>query len=553
MARFLKGWLYALILLTLILACANERAITGGPVDEEAPVIVFSSPVNESVQVDRETHILIKFSEQMKKSTFEPSLQIWPRPPGDYEVKSTWTGFKVSFSEALDSNETYLLTLDKGIQDLRGNGLEATYVLAFSTGDDLNLGRLRGTISGAADIKKNGDLFLYRQFDTDLSELRKQDADYIFQPDDAGHFELPYLAERSYMLFYHWDKNQNKLIDGDDYFGRPELASVWAKPDSLVKSHEIWPQVMPLQQIKLLELSKTGQQFMKIRTNRLASAETLESIEVFMDEEKLPILGGGLVADDDFALHLDLATPLTDSTNVYIRGFQDTSGYVLHSDTLLMVLDSELDTLTLAPFDVEWKDTSPAEHLAGNDEIILRSSLPLTFRSDSAFSLVDKAVDSVSISGVLEKLSTMKWQFTPDSLLEGGATYQWKIETDLLFIPLNGFPLDSMMTGTLKIVNEDSLGSLKVMHMGVDVLDCRLTGRNVDRRFRLRPGQPVTLEGLPARSYTMVAYVDQNGNGRYESGGLGPAAKSEPFWFYEDEIKVRARWETDLGIWLLND
>ncbi|MBT3253664.1 MAG: Ig-like domain-containing protein [Candidatus Marinimicrobia bacterium] len=541
------------ILLALIMTCANERPITGGPEDKDAPLIIFSLPENETVNVDPNTEILIKFNEQMKKSTFTSSLQIWPRPPGDYEIKSSWTWLKISFSEALDSNETYLLTLDKGAQDLRGNGLEATYVMAFSTGDDLNAGRLVGTISGAKDIKKNGDLLLYRQFDTDLGLLRQQEADYVFQPDGAGNFELPYLSERSYTLFYHWDRNKNKLIDGDDYFGRPEVASVWARTDSILTRHKIWPQVVPLESLKLLGVSQLADQLMQIRANRMVSVEALESVELLINDIKIPILGKSKVEEDDFAMMLDVATPLRDSSQIWIHSFEDTSGFVLNSDTLTLSTQSDFDTLALGAIKVDWLNGDNFEISQETSRIGLNSNLPVLFKSDSAFTLVDKEVDSVYITGSLEKVNTMAWMFTTDSLLEDGKTYQWQIDTKHLHAPLNGPELDSLMTGSLKTVNQDSLGSLKVMHMGVDVLECRLTGKGIDRHFQLRPGEVITMEGLPARSYALVAYIDENGDGRYQSGGLGPAAKSEPFWFYPDEIKVRARWETDLGIWILHE
>ena len=157
MHRFITASLLTVFLVSIILTCANERPITGGPVDKEAPRVIFSLPENESVHVDRRTDILIKFSEQMKKSTFESSLQIWPRPPGKYEIKSGWTWLKIHFSEALDSNETYLLTLDKSVQDLRGNGLSSTYVMAFSTGDNLNAGRLAGTTGAAGAVEPGRD------------------------------------------------------------------------------------------------------------------------------------------------------------------------------------------------------------------------------------------------------------------------------------------------------------------------------------------------------------------------------------------------------------
>lgn len=552
MSRYCKYVTLSLLVYIGLISCANERAITGGPADQDPPQVIFSYPENETVNVDHSTEILIKFNEQMKKSTFNSALQIWPRPPGEYQVKASWTWLKITFSEPLDSNETYLLTLDKGAQDLRGNGLAATYVMAFSTGRDLNAGTLRGRINGPQDVRKNGDLLLYRRFDTNLAELRKEDAEYVFQPDDEGTFQLPYLAERSYMLFYHWDKNQNKQIDGDDYFGRPVVASVRARPDSLVTVHEIWPQVVPLAKVKLLEVSKIADQFMKIRTSRLVTEETLESAEVFLDGIKLPILGSTLVAEDEFAMHLDVAVPLSDSLKVFVRGFQDTSGYTLSSDTLLLVTPSVLDTLTLEPLQVSWVPGSETQSTT-NSQIEVRSNLPLMFTSDSAFSLVNSAADSITLNGSLDRMGSMNWLFTPDSLLEDDQTYVWQVSTDQMFVPLNGYPLDSLLTGSLKTVAEDSLGSLKVLHMGSGVLECRLTGVGVERNFQMKSGQPVTLDGLPAQTYSLVAYIDENANGRYESGGLGPAASSEPFWFYKGEIRVRARWETDLGLWRFRD
>ncbi len=534
-----------------LMSCANERPITGGPEDKEAPQIIFSSPENETVNVDRNTDILIKFNEQMKKTTFSSSLQIWPRPPGDYEIKSSWTWLKIKFSEALDSNETYLLTLNKGAQDLRGNGLEATYVMAFSTGDDLNAGRLTGSISGSQDIKKNGDLLLYRKFDTDLSQLRQQKADYVFQPDEDGNFELPYLAERSYMLFYHWDRNKNKLIDGDDYFGRPKVASVWARTDSLLTRHKIWPQVVPLKRLKLLGVSQLADQFIQIRANRMVSAEALKSMELIIDGLRIPILGMSKVEDDNFAMNLDLASPLSDTSRVWIYSFLDTSGYELNSDTLTLTTKANFDTLALGKIKVNWANEDNIGISQVTSKIRLTSNLPVLFKSDSAFTFTDAQIDSVNITGTLEKLNTMEWLFTTDSVLKGGKTYRWQIETRHLHVPLNGRDLDSLLSGSLKLVNQDSLGSLKVIHMGVDVLECRLTGKGVNRQFQLKPGEVATLVGLPARSYALSAYVDENGDGRYQSGGMGPAAKSEPFWFYPGEIKVRARWETDLGIWIL--
>ncbi|MEA3288257.1 MAG: Ig-like domain-containing protein [Candidatus Marinimicrobia bacterium] len=541
----------ALITLNSFWTCANERAITGGPEDKTAPRILFSTPENESVNIDPDLTIYIKFTEQMKQATFKTALQIWPRPPGDFELKSGWTWLKISFNEPLEQDVTYLLTLDKTTQDLRGNGLESTFVLAFSTGANLNSGHLSGVIHGSKAIKKNGNILLYRQFDIPLQELRKLPADYIFQPDDDGTFELSYLAERSYMLFYHWDRNRNRLLDGDDFFGRPRNASVLAHGDSIKVIHKLWPQLIPLEQFKLLEVAELSGQFIQVRTSRPVTRKTLENIELVADKVILPILGSSLVKEDEHAMHLNTAMPITQNTQVWLTNFQDTSGFSLHSDTLVFYTSTEYDTLEFEDLTVSWTNGSPKRFPNESSSMQIRSNLPFTFRSDSAFQIRDAQVDSVVIPGSLQKSSSMEWVFTPDTLLADGRSFKWEVITSSLYSALNYHDLDSLMTGQLFTVHSDSLGSLRVFHSGSEILECELTGKDIERSFKLKPGLPVLIDHLPAQQYFLSAYVDQNGDGRYNSGGLGPVAGSEPFWFFPTEIRVRARWETDLGEWVL--
>ena len=541
-----------LVALNLLWTCANERAITGGPEDKTAPRILFSTPENESVNIDLNPTIFIKFSEQMKQATFKAALQIWPRPPGDFELKSGWTWIKISFNEPLEQDVTYLLTLDKTAMDLRGNGLETTYVLAFSTGASLNSGHLSGVIHGSKAIQKNGDILLYRQFDTPLAELRKLPADYVFQPDDDGSFELSYLAERSYMLFYHWDRNRNKLLDGDDFFGRPRNASVLARGDSVQITHKLWPQLIPLDQLRLLEVSELSTQFIQIRTNRPATLNALEHLDLMADKVNIPILGSALVKEDEVAIHLNMALPIVQGAQVWLTNFQDTSGFSLQSDTLTFKASAVHDTLEFEDLIVTWASGNSIRFPAESSSMQIRSNLPFTFRSDSAFQVSDALVDSVMIPGSLQKVSSMEWVFTPDTLLASGQSFQWQVETSSLYSALNYHALDSLMTGQLSTVHADSLGSLRVFHNGSEMLECELNGKDIERVFQLKPGIPVLLEHLPAQQYYLTAYVDQNGDDRYNSGGLGPVAGSEPFWFFPTEIRVRARWETDLGEWELD-
>ena len=534
--------------MVLLASCANERAITGGPEDKEAPVILWATPENESTSVDRQTEIYIRFSEQMQRSTLEAAVQVWPRPASGFEVKTGWTWMRIRFPEALDSAETYLLTLQKSASDLRGNGLEAPYVMAFSTGKDINDGVVQGRLHGSKEVLKNGELLLYRVFDTELDVLRQEPADYVIQPDDEGFFRLPYLDMRSYMLFYHWDRNRNKEIDGDDLFGRPDMASVRATPDSNAAAYDIWPDLVPLEALRLLGASMYGPHQLQVRGDRKVDITRQTELELLVNGVDVPILGISDQAGDEFALNLHLAGLLNDSSQVWLQSFLDTSGTYLNSDTLQMKRADESDTLALQKLQVTWEGGHTERFPSDPVELSIRGTVPYTLTGDSIMHLVDKAVDSVRIYGSVRQISTTHWLFSPDSLPVSGTRFSWELQTAAI---ATDYPseIDSLMGGQVNSISPDSLGSMRIMHMGFFTMHAILTGKDVERTFTIKPGEEKVVDELPAGEYRLMGFEDRDGDGIYSSGGLGPAARAETFYTYPEQIRVRARWETDLGIW----
>jgi len=540
-----------LLILGMIGSCASERSITGGPVDKTAPEIVSSNPRSGSLSVDPKTDILIRFSEQMDKNSVKSALQVWPRPDGGYEIENGWTWVRVSFNDPLASNETYLLTLDKTAKDLRGNALAATHIMAFSTGEEMNAGKIRGKITGNAQVMKNGDILLFKELNTDLTELSSASADYIFQPNDDGSFELNFLNDQSYLLYYHWDRNRNRTIDANDYFGRPQRATVFARTDSLIAEQGIWPQVVGREHVKLLEVSRLYEEMYQIRTDLLYADNTLKSLRLFTADSEAHILGATRVDDDDVALHLMLKDTLMDDVKVWVQGFIDTSGHALDSDTLHVANGNTVDSLHFDPLTVSWLNGELTKYPGDAGMITLKANLPFSILSDTVFQVYSQLHDSIPLPGTLEQLDAMTWGFQAGEGIEGGQSYKWKLFTSGLDVPNLANELDSIWTGQLQTISSDSLGSIRLLNMDVGVLQCELHSADLLREFQLHPGTPVIIDDLPATSYVLRAYRDKNMNGRFDSGNMDPRIGSEEFWVYSEPIMVRARWETDIGSWEL--
>ncbi|MCF7905455.1 MAG: hypothetical protein K9M49_09940, partial [Candidatus Marinimicrobia bacterium] len=369
--------------------------------------------------------------------------------------------------------------------------------------------------------------------------------------DDDGRFQLDYLNDQEYLLFYHWDRNRDRKINTGDYFGRPKTANVYARNDTLLPLQKIWPQVIPNDRVKLLEVSMLADSLAQIRTNLRYTNETLDSLNIHQETEQIDILGASRVEGDEVAMLLSLSDDLVEGNQVWVTGFIDTSGYRLTSDTLQLDKQARVDSLQLNPFNISWLENDQLNYPEDPDEIIIRSNLPFTFESDTAFQVFTAGNDSVPIPGVLEVVNTMSWLFSPAEALGDGKTYQWKIQTEHIRSRYQQNELDSLWTGKLQIISADSLGSIRLMHMGIHVLECTLSGGTHSRKFQLRPGTSLLISDLPATSYQLIGYVDANGNGRYDSDQMTPVGGSEEFWVYPEPINVRARWETDIGIWRL--
>lgn len=550
MLKFLKLFCVA-VLAWLLTACANERAITGGAEDTTAPYITMSSPSNESIRVPTETKIVIRFSEQMKKSSLASALQIWPRPPGGYRLKTGWTWLKVTFNEPLVKNETYLITLDKSAQDLRGNGLASTYMLGFSTGEEINSGSIAGRVESSPEVRKKGKLYLYKDLNTSLDTLRQQPADYIFQGDDAGEFKLAFLKQRSHVLFFHWDKNHNSLFDAGDYFGRPAPDYVRAADDSAGVQYHIWPRELAPERLKLLGITDLGNNLYTFRTDRIPGDSIGATLEVHSGDRVLDIRGISRIQEDETGIRVQLADSIQAGDPVWLSGYATPAGICLQSDTLAFALNENPDTLYFDNLKIAWANGEQERYPSESTAITISSELPFSLHSDSLFRFFVEPQDTLPLPGNLVQLSSMQWQYIPAKPVDTYGSHSWKLPVNALESPFSTAFEDSVLSGSLISVPGDSLGSITLMQMGVESISAELISSRAVRKFILAPGTSTTLDELPALSYSLIGYIDGNGNGQYDAGGFDVEDGAESFWVYPDPIPVRVRWDTNIGIWTL--
>ncbi|MCF7800995.1 MAG: Ig-like domain-containing protein [Candidatus Marinimicrobia bacterium] len=535
----------------LLYRCASEGALTGGPPDTTPPAVIFSLPEPTATNVPANTTVNLVFSEKMVPASVRHAVRVTPEPEGGFEIKTSWRKAKIKFNTPLRADQTYLVTLDKTATDLRQNGLDGTFILAFSTGNRIDNGVLGGLVVGDKDVRRKGDLLLYENTTRSLDSLRSFHAEYVFQPSDSGYFTLPYLVERPYMLFYHWDKNQNGRMDAGDFFGRPHSTTVYPQPDSAITEIRIRPVMLPPEKLTLLGARALSPTLLRLRFNRpVAAIRTPRDVKILVNGQPIELLGIAPVATDEYSILVHSTIPLTtEESSLWVQQFTDTTGTQLNSDTLGIQSATRRDSVEMELLAVRFENGATTVLPTPESHITMQFSLPVNQFPDSLFSLRTTGPDTVDLPGTVKLSHTMQAVFTPDSLLPAGRDLQWKF----LAKPVRGWRqetlADSVYSGKLRTISPDSLGQLIITQNSGETLRLVLQGPRGVTETVLPSGVATTVPDLYAGEYTGWAYQDINSNQQYDHGGFAVHAAAEPFWVFPDMFPIRARWDYDVGLW----
>ena len=218
MIHKLKYLLFCLaMLLTAFFAqrCANAVAPTGGPKDENPPVVVAAVPENHSINFTGKK-IELTFDEYVSLENANQNVLISPPMTEKPDIKLHNKTVVIKFKEDLDANTTYTINFGSAIKDLHEGNVFKDYVYSFSTGDCIDTLRIAGKVLKAEDKKPVEDAYvgLYAADRENLDSLPMTvPPNYITKTDKDGNFSLDGLADKKYLVFALKDVTSNLYFD----------------------------------------------------------------------------------------------------------------------------------------------------------------------------------------------------------------------------------------------------------------------------------------------------------------------------------------------------
>ncbi len=535
----------------LVAGCATPVAPTGGPVDATAPALVGSLPEAGAVRVSGRT-VALTFSERIDPASAARAVRVTPEsaPPTVRVSAATVTVELPPLREAT----TYVVTVGTDLADTRGVRLAAPITVAFSTGDALDSGRIDGLVRDPDTGRPAGGLAVWAYLTPDslaadsLPDPRRRAPDYRTETAADGRFRLDYLRDAAAFVVAVEDANRNGRADDGEAFAVPPVPRVRpVRPDSLAADSATVSTVGP--RLDSLWLARADTTAPAVRALRAATARRL--VLRLSERVRLSHTRGWTAVDS-----------LTGAA-VPLRPWR------VSPSELALVSDGPLP----AAGRLRLADASAAADSSGL--ALAPFERPFTAGAARADTSVARPVGWVP-SAVPDSVRTLRsgewpaarFSAPPDTAslaLVGpdGAVLPSRVETEdgvtLRLVPLAPPPAGTPFA--LRVIVADSAAARRFRVPSADetggivgaapwpgaVVEARPADGGPTLTTRAGADGRFALAGLVAGRYSVRAFLDTDGDGRWSGGRLAPYTPPEPLARLAEPAAVRARWDADVA------
>ena len=522
-------------LLILIGGCAEPRPPLGGPTDKAPPALVASEPANESVSI-RPEFIRLTFSDYLDEASFTQAFSITPPLSGRPRLKWRGRSVTIRFDDAWRDSTTYVVTLDTQLRNWRGVGLLQPIIMAFATGPVIDQGRIRGRALEAlrGESAEGLNVFAYP-----TSDIKSSGPAYVTSTGENGQFDLSYVREADYHVIVLQDANRNQEPDPSERFAVPPQIFMPTVTDTTAQ-RPVWvvgtlDSLAPaIDRIRAISGTRLSVRFTEsvmmpqrepnnwsITDSLTRSPRAVQQVYSRIDDPQVIYLRTDSLDERTWSLSAD--PTLSDSSgNGIIMDPVWFNGRARDDTTQLRFLgflpDRSESVIGLGPLDYPG----------------LRFNQPV---ADSLMFQIVQVTDSLGAGLAFGFGSDNGSFYSVDAIRSPGDHAIIKLE-------LPGASFEQ----AFRRLTERELGSLSgIVIPGGDSVRVELLSELTGRLYVSE--QPdhngaYMFEGLPEEAFMIRAFIDQNGNGRWDAGAVDPYMAREPISWVSEPLTVRPRWDS---------
>lgn len=524
-SSFLK--LSFLVIALSLFNCAKRGSPTGGPKDEEAPLLVTSKPPYKTTNF-KASEIELFFNEYIKLKDVGKQLVVSPPlkyPPNITPQGSASKRISIEIFDTLQPNTTYTFNFGNSIQDNNEGNQLGKFKYVFSTGSYIDSLYTYGKIEDALSKKKLKDIkvLLYRMDSTfNDSIIYKQKPNYVTSTLDSTSYDFTNIQKGEYLLIalqdavsdYIYDPRSDKIAFYSHTLSLPRDSTIFS-------NLKLFKEILPFQFKRAKELSKGRIIFGYEGDKKDFTVELISPV------------------DADFKSSINFEKD-TDTLNFWYTPIERDS-LIFHIkkktiiDTVVVKLrEKEIDSLKITP--------SKRGTIQIRDTFFLQTNTPISKIDTSKISLIDQDTISVTyqyfvnnaknaVGFLFEKKFSSNYTF---SFLPEAVTDLFNVSNDTLNYKLTTGKIDDF--GAIHINLQNARKQQVIVQLitpDEKVLEERIVQNSTTVKFT----------ALSPKEYNIRFIIDNDKNGKWTTGNFLKRMQPEKVFYFPKTITVRPLWE----------
>ena len=589
----------------MIVSCARMGQPDGGWYDDTPPRVVHTDPADKGTGV-KSKKVTITFDEFIKLEDATSKVVISPPQIEPADIKASGKKIVVELKDSLMDNTTYTIDFSDAISDNNEGNPMGNYTYSFSTGERIDTFEVSGNVLDATNLEPIKGILVGLYDDLSDTVFARKPFIRVSRTDSRGRFVIRGIAPGTYRVYALQDADGNYIYSqkSEMLAFSHETFNPYAKPD--IRQDTVWRDTLRIDSIIRTPYTHfypddiVLRAFTALQTDRyLVKSERAEPNKLNFyfsyGNDSLPQLRGlNFNSDSAFVVDSNLKNDTitywikdttlinTDSLTLEARYLMtDSTGtLVMQTDTLEMIpkmsyekrmkqeekenekwlkeqekkkkkgeaYDSIMPLKPLEP-QISGGGTITPEH-----NIFFTMPTPLQKCDTSAIHLYSK-IDTLWYK------SRFEWLPVPGNIKKFELRAEWRpdieysLEVDsAAFVDIYGLVSKSIKQG-IKVSSNDEFGSLIVNVSGqrdsaTVIVQLLGSNDNVQKEAKVVDGAAEFFY-LKAGKYYLKAFVDNNGNGLWDTGDYYADLQPEDVYYYPKEVECKEKWDITIG-WDLN-
>jgi len=532
-----------IFIIFFFLSCAAIQSPSGGDKDTIPPFIISTVPEDGQTNFS-DQKIILTFSEYLNSNSIEKSIKITPiiQP----EPILIFKGKKVIIylNGALTEDQTYVVSINKNLEDEHSVRLKESRQVAFSTGEYID----EGSISGKAYYSEEGSVNLWKiTEDNNIDNFYSKVPDYTYDISKTGIYEFKYLSKGDYIISLVNNVFAGRVLHPK----KTEYSLSWYPKINIGEEidHKNVNIYMGIKNksIKVDEINWINRGWGKIKFSQ--NIDEMIPLEFYNESNKR--LKNDIFIDpiDKRMAHFFIHDTLDSFTLIRCDGFYDSNGYYIDSLKLRTKVEVFNDTSNIEIISPKENYILPIENGNQIELKVIFSSLVDSAKSKNFITLYE---DSIQIPHKIDWDSPLSMNVFPRNNWKEKTSYKIKFNQKSILPKFSNSLVDSMKIINFKTSLYQKFGTL--IFSPTNTLDKKFIAnlRPLENNLKthniyIDSNEILKINKIIEGKYFLMIYNDKDGNNRYSNGEISPFKPAEWFTLYSDTIKIRSNWEVDLG------